>query len=66
MAHSLEVRVPVEEAIKLLRAEARMLLKWARESQDGGWSTHQVGPMRRRAMFLKMKARELALLKNRG
>ncbi|HAU07509.1 MAG: hypothetical protein A2568_00915 [Candidatus Yanofskybacteria bacterium RIFOXYD1_FULL_44_17] len=48
------------EAIELLRAEARLLLQWARESEDGGWSTYQVEPMRRRARFLIGKAEELA------
>jgi hypothetical protein len=33
----------------LLRDEASLLRAWARESRDGGWSTHQVDPMNRRA-----------------
>ncbi len=62
MAHSLEFRNPTKEAIELLKAEARLLLRWACESEDGGWSTHQVDPMRRRARFLSSKADELVRL----
>lgn len=33
----------------LVTAEIALLRAWARESRDGGWSTHQVDPMKRRA-----------------
>jgi hypothetical protein len=39
--------------LETLRVEmvllARQLRRWAVESREGGWSTHQVGPMRRKA-----------------
>jgi hypothetical protein len=34
---------------RLLSSAAAQLLKWAAESERGGWSTHQVDPMRRLA-----------------
>ena len=43
------VRV-LEEA---LRDEANQLEKWAHESRSGGWSTHQVDPMNKRAVALR-------------
>lgn len=33
----------------LLKTEAILLRTWACESREGGWSTHQVGPMNKRA-----------------
>lgn len=36
-----------------LNAEAALLDKWAADSVAGGWSTHQVEPMRRRADELR-------------
>jgi hypothetical protein len=38
-----------ELAVEMLEAEASQLDTWADESERGGWSTHQVQPMRRRA-----------------
>ena len=35
-----------------LEEEVRILLRWAEESQAGGWSTHQVGSQRERAATL--------------
>lgn len=32
-----------------IREEIAQLYRWADESSHGGWSTHQVDPMRRRA-----------------
>lgn len=43
-------------AIQLLREEAQQLDSWANESTSGGWSTHQVKPMRNRADHLRAKA----------
>lgn len=39
-----------------MREEAEQLEKWADESQIGGWSTHQVDPMRKRAAELRTAA----------
>jgi len=36
----------------LLNDEANQLIRWANQSQFGGWSTHQVKPMQDRALFL--------------
>lgn len=33
--------------------EASQLEKWGNESREGGWSTHQVDPMRKRADVLR-------------
>ena len=43
----------LKEAIKLLKDEAKQLDHWARESLSGGWSTHQVEPMKKQAAFLR-------------
>jgi hypothetical protein len=34
---------------ELLREVANQLDRWARESESGGWSTHQVNPQRQLA-----------------
>lgn len=49
----------LREAIKLLEEEAVQLDRWADESLSGGWSTHQVKPMRKRAEFLRNKVNAL-------
>ncbi len=51
----------LKEAIKLLEEEAMQLDGWADESRSGGWSTHQVKPMRARASFLRAKVVELKM-----
>ena len=38
---------------KVLIEEANQLDAWADESRTGGWSTHQVEPMRKRADTLR-------------
>jgi hypothetical protein len=38
--------------IRVLEEEARMLERWAEQSQRGGWSTHQVQPQKDRAAYL--------------
>lgn len=38
-----------DELIEFLRQEAIQLRLWAVQSRQGGWSTHQVDPMRKRA-----------------
>ena len=49
----------LREAINLLEKEAVQLDRWADESLSGGWSTHQVEPMRNRAAMLRNKVNEL-------
>jgi hypothetical protein len=44
----------IEELEAILREEIATLRRWADESQHGGWSTHQVGPMRERANRLAL------------
>lgn len=43
----------IEEAISLLEEEVVQLRKWASESVDYGYSTHQVKPMGVRAEHLE-------------
>jgi hypothetical protein len=38
-----------QEAIEKLKEVAIQLDRWANESKSGGWSTHQVEPMRKKA-----------------
>ena len=38
-----------KESNKLLREVGTQLEKWADEAKTGGWSTHQVKPMKRLA-----------------
>jgi len=63
-----EVQEALEEAIQILRREVLQLQRWARESEGGGWSVHQVVPMRNRAIALTVKADQLELifLRSRG
>lgn len=42
-----------------LEAIADQLLAWADESSRGGWSTHQVEPMKKLAADLLIKVRSL-------
>ena len=42
-----------------LRLIADQLDAWAAESRAGGWSTHQVDPMRKLADSLRRKASQL-------
>jgi hypothetical protein len=45
---------PADAALrKTIEAEIVLLEAWADESRRGGWSTHQVDPMRRRANALR-------------
>ncbi len=41
------------EAIRLLEEDVIQMERWADESLSGGWSTHQVRPMRERAKRLR-------------
>lgn len=42
-----------EKALGVIRDMADQLDRWANESRSGGWSTHQVDPMRRKADELR-------------
>lgn len=42
-----------DELIRVIEQEADQLDRWANESSTGGWSTHQVNPMRERANELR-------------
>ena len=49
----------LQEAIEVLEEEIAWLKRLARESESGGWSTHQVKPMRSRAVYLQNKVYKL-------
>ena len=42
-----------DELIAVIEEEANQLDAWAEQSRRGGWSTHQVDPMRKRADELR-------------
>ena len=44
----------------LLQGEIDQLLRWANESSTGGWSTHQVEPMRMRASRLSLELHRIS------
>jgi len=49
----------LQDTIKFLDDAADTLDAWARESQSGGWSTHQVAANRKLADDHRRKASEL-------
>ncbi|MFA9478534.1 hypothetical protein ACERK3_09520 [Phycisphaerales bacterium AB-hyl4] len=49
------VEAAARSAVNELASEAAILRRWAIESEAGGWSTHQVDAMRRRADELDTK-----------
>jgi hypothetical protein len=49
MSEEFELRKRISELEEQLRKTAEQLRRWANESLTGGWSTHQVDPMRRYA-----------------
>ena len=49
------LRKMTKEVVVLLQEEADRLDRWAVESEKGGWSTHQVQPMRERASAIRAK-----------
>jgi hypothetical protein len=53
------LRGAVHEAIEALSAMAWQLDEWAKQSREGGWSTHQVDPMLKTADSLRRKADQL-------
>jgi len=48
-----QLRSAVETAVESHIAMANQLDKWAVESREGGWSTHQVDPMIAKANELR-------------
>ena len=53
------MREILEQAIKVLEEERDLLLTWVEQSIKGGWSTHQVKPMKERATDLNNIINEL-------
>jgi hypothetical protein len=49
----------VTELVKTLQDEAALLERWAAESRNGGWSTHQVDAQLRRAADLRAQLARL-------
>lgn len=43
----------IEQLTEMIRQEIIQLRQWAIESRAGGWTTHQVDPMRQRADYLE-------------
>lgn len=43
----------MEKLIQEIRKEIELLERWANESKNGGWSTHQVDAQLKRAQELK-------------
>lgn len=54
-----QVAEPDAELVELLRQTAEQLRRWAVESHQGGWSTHQVKPMRDAALRIDAKLASL-------
>ena len=50
----------LDEAIAEISREVSQLERWADESRRGGWSTHQVEPMLKRAQHLRETAARLS------
>lgn len=44
-----------KEMIEYLNSIAKQLITWANQSQNGGWSTHQVGPQQKLALEILSK-----------
>lgn len=55
------LRNVVRTSIGTVSAMADQLDDWARESRSGGWSTHQVEPMTRKADELRRQAAQFRL-----
>lgn len=53
------LRELAKNAMRTISEMADQLDTWARQSQEGGWSTHQVQPMRKKADALR---REVAFI----
>lgn len=50
------LRETLRHAMNTIVLEADQLDTWAQQSVEGGWSTHQVEPMRKRADVLRREA----------
>lgn len=55
------LRNVIRSSVGTISAMADQLDEWARESRSGGWSTHQVDPMIRKADDLRRQAAQLRL-----
>lgn len=53
------LREAARHALNTIALEAEQLDTWAQQSRDGGWSTHQVDPMRKKADTLRREAAAL-------
>lgn len=56
------LRNMVRSSVGTISAMAHQLDEWAQESRTGGWSTHQVDPMTRKADDLRRQAAQLHLV----
>jgi hypothetical protein len=63
---SLALFMAVQNAALEKERDANQLDDWARDSKTGGWSTHQVEPMRAKADQLRREAANLRRLLQRG
>jgi hypothetical protein len=48
-----QLRVAAAKMAELLTGDAAQMERWAFESQNYGWSTHQVEPMKKRAASIR-------------
>jgi hypothetical protein len=48
-----QLRSAAEKMAEVLAGDAAQMERWAFESQNYGWSTHQVKPMQRRAKVIR-------------
>lgn len=61
------LRNVVRSSVGTISAMADQLDEWAQQSRTGGWSTHQVDPMIRKANELRQQAARLRLsIKDKG
>jgi hypothetical protein len=59
------LREVTSTAFNVITATADQLDRWAEQSVSGGWSTHQVDPMRARANWLRRESARLRSLADR-
>lgn len=55
------LRNVIRTSIGTVSAMADQLDQWAQESRTGGWSTHQVDPMTRKANDLRRQAAQFRM-----
>jgi uncharacterized Zn finger protein len=53
MMNERQLRSAAEKMAEVLAGDAAQMERWAFESQNYGWSTHQVEPMQRRAKVIR-------------